>query len=646
MKKALYGSRLLLLIFALAFIAEAQEKPDTKAQELLDKGKGLIAQMRFDEAILALDEAINLKPELPALHHQLGRAYANKFFATRDAQLETKARMALKRAVELDPLFAEAYYTAGRIDEFNHQYQDARANYERAIKADPTLVKAYGEKWRTMLKRTDFETEIPAIRAEIESLLKRSESRESALAAAALGCEIIGDEKGLMDAQEKFIAEFPNSEKTQDILIERVFEEKDRQKQTTNAQAFIARYPQTPALASVRHLIFINRIAQGDVSDDELIKLGEALIKALPGDPNSMGYVRSQVIIAFAERRLALDRAKELADETVKYFDEMKPDSPLLDRFNPSVRNEVIKSGREQSHRSRGFVLIRLGKAQEAAKELKPEFDPVIKEVERTGFVLWKDMDLRSVGARPRVLWLAELCELEGDYERAAKYLLAGYGDDEHANQFIRERLPVVYKKLGRPDPDATAALNTSKTRYLSMSNSSSTVDEDAKKRLLAERISTPAPDFKVTKLDRKEVRLSDLKGKVAVLNFWATWCGPCIAEMPHFQKVVDKYKNQSDVVFLAISIDENRPAVRPFLEKNGYTMSVAYDSTAAELFKIDSVPMTFIVDRKGVIQFSDEGFGGDGKDYFERLVWRVDALLKEGSAAPSPKTIKERKND
>jgi thiol-disulfide isomerase/thioredoxin len=646
MSKAMFWSRALLLIFAIAFAATAQEKPDAKVQELLDKGKGLIAQMRYDEAIVVLEGAIKLKPDSPAPHHQLGRAFANKFFATRDAQLETKARAELKRAVELDPSFAEAYYTAGRIDRFKQQYRDARANYERAIKADPSLVKAYGEKWRMMLKRPDFEVEIPAIRLEVEGLLNRHERRESALEAAALGYEIIGDEKGLLDAQEKFMAAFPDSEKTQDILLERVFKEKDQQKQTEKAQAFISRYPQTPALGLLRQAIFINRLAQGDVPDDELIKLGEALIKALPVDANSMGYVRPQVILAFTERRLALDRAKELADEAVKLFDEMKPDSPLLQGFNPAMREDVIKSGREQAHRARGFVLIKLGNAQEAAKELKAEFDPVIKEVERTGFVLWKDMDLRGVGARPRVLWLAELRELEGDYDRAAKYLLAGYGDDERANQFIRERLPVVYKKQGRSDADAASALNASKTRYLSMSNSSLANDEEAKKKLLAERIGKPAPDFKVMKLDKKEVRLSDLKGKVAVLNFWATWCGPCVAEMPHFQKVVDRYKKQNDVVFIAISIDENRPAVRPFLEKNGYTMQAAYDNNAAEVFKVNGVPMTFIVDRNGVIQFSEEGFGGDEKSYFDHLVWRVDALLKEASAAPPPGPGKERKND
>ncbi|MGA9768645.1 MAG: redoxin domain-containing protein [Blastocatellia bacterium] len=645
MKKAICGSLGLLLIFAVAFVAIAQEKPDAKAQELLDKGKRLISQGQFDEAVVALDEAIKLKPEMAALYQQLGRAYANKFFSKRDAQLETKARVALNRALELDSSLAEAYFTLGRIDAFNRNYKNARTDYERAIKADPTLVKAYGEKWRTMLKRPDFEVEIPIIRAEIENLLKRTDNRLSVLAAATLGFEIIGDEKSLIDTQNRLLSEFPNDERADGIQLDRIYQEKDQRQQIEMSEAYLARNPESQATGTLRQMIFLNRLAQGNVSDDELTRIGEALIKSVSGDVNSMVLAYPQVIIAFSERRLALEHAKEWADEDIRMFDGLKPDSPLMDKYPPTIRDEMIQYGKSQAHKARGYLLIKLGKTEEASKELKTEFEPVIKAVEKDGYVFWKDMDLRSLGARPRVLWLAEIYELEGDYQRAAKYLLAGFGDDEQANRFILERLPVVYKKLGRSEGEATTALNASKSRYLSMKDSSVANDEEVKNSLLAKRLKTPAPEFKAMKLDKKIMGLSDFKGKVAVVNFWATWCGPCIAEMPYFQKVVDRYKNQSDVVFIAISIDKDKPVVRPFLEKNRYTIPAAYDDNAADAFKVEGVPTTFIIDRNGVIQFSDFGFGED-EHYIDRLVWRIDALLKDTSAASSPGPIKERKKD
>jgi thiol-disulfide isomerase/thioredoxin len=160
---------------------------------------------------------------------------------------------------------------------------------------------------------------------------------------------------------------------------------------------------------------------------------------------------------------------------------------------------------------------------------------------------------------------------------------------------------------------------------------------------MMSRRLALPAAQFAVTRLDKKQIRLADFKGKVVALNFWATWCGPCIAEMPYLQKVIDNYRNETDVVFLAVSIDDNRAAVRPFLEKYGYKMTAAYDNNAAQNLEIPGVPTTVIIDRNGLIQFKDVGFGDDGKLYIDRLIWRIDALLKEKANSRPAQQSKER---
>jgi len=347
---------------------------------------------------------------------------------------------------------------------------------------------------------------------------------------------------------------------------------------------------------------------------------------------DEMSKARSTVVIVLAERRMALERAQAIADETVKLLDEMTPDSPLLSEIPQGDKAKVMELYKERAHEARGLLLLRRGNVEAAAKELPRALQRVMKEVELNNYILWKDSDLRKLDVRPRVFWLAEYYEMLGDYNRAAKYLLAGAGDDEAINKFIRERLPIVYEKLGRKNADADKDLLAAQTRYRALVAASAVSSEEAKKKYLAHRVGTPAPEIKALGFDKKEIRLSDFKGKVVVLNFWATWCGPCVRELPHWQKAVDNYKDQRDVVFLAVSIDESRPAVRPFLEKNGYSFSVAYDQDGAQSLQIPGVPTTLIIDRQGVIQFRDVGFGEETL-FLEHLAWRIDALLREPGA-------------
>ncbi|MBK7702915.1 MAG: TlpA family protein disulfide reductase [bacterium] len=108
----------------------------------------------------------------------------------------------------------------------------------------------------------------------------------------------------------------------------------------------------------------------------------------------------------------------------------------------------------------------------------------------------------------------------------------------------------------------------------------------------------TGVPDFTVTTLEGKTLRLSDLRGQVVVVDYWATWCGPCRIAMPHLQKLHDTYKTQG-VTVLALSVDQKGPSVVvPFIRQNGFTFAVAMaDERSASAFgNFSSIPTTVIV--------------------------------------------------
>lgn len=130
----------------------------------------------------------------------------------------------------------------------------------------------------------------------------------------------------------------------------------------------------------------------------------------------------------------------------------------------------------------------------------------------------------------------------------------------------------------------------------------------------------TPAPEFSLKTSDGKTVQMSKLRGKVVVVNFWATWCGPCRYEIPDFIDVYSKTKEKG-LEIVGISLDEQGwEVVLPFLDKNkiNYPVVVASPREARKWGRIQYIPTTFIVDKQGFIVDTHTG------------VMTKDALLKK----------------
>ncbi len=119
-----------------------------------------------------------------------------------------------------------------------------------------------------------------------------------------------------------------------------------------------------------------------------------------------------------------------------------------------------------------------------------------------------------------------------------------------------------------------------------------------------APRVGHLAPDFVLTTLDGREVRLSDYRGHVVFLNFWATWCGPCKIEMPAMERMYRELRPQGFAV-LAVSTDAQGAAVTgPYRDSLGLSFTIAHDPEmiVGRLYGVRSLPVTFLVNREGVI--------------------------------------------
>lgn len=137
-------------------------------------------------------------------------------------------------------------------------------------------------------------------------------------------------------------------------------------------------------------------------------------------------------------------------------------------------------------------------------------------------------------------------------------------------------------------------------------------------------KIGEAIPDFTLKTLDGKETKLSEIKGKVTLINFWATWCGPCVKEMPSLQKLSDAYASKGLNV-IGVNLDENPDQVlEPFLKKNGIKFKSYVDphGESADLFQVSGLPLTLVVDsqRKLLLEQigDEEWFDPDFRKQFE----------------------------
>jgi peroxiredoxin len=142
------------------------------------------------------------------------------------------------------------------------------------------------------------------------------------------------------------------------------------------------------------------------------------------------------------------------------------------------------------------------------------------------------------------------------------------------------------------------------------------------------------APDFTLRDSKGTSVKLSAYKGRIVLLDFWATWCGGCKVEIPWYMEFQSKYKN-SGLSVIGVSMDEDGwKSVKPYLEKSPMNYSVVVgNQDLAKLYGVDSMPMTLLIDRDGKVAVSHVGMVD--KDAFEG---EIQILLKESTPKSAAK--------
>lgn len=175
---------------------------------------------------------------------------------------------------------------------------------------------------------------------------------------------------------------------------------------------------------------------------------------------------------------------------------------------------------------------------------------------------------------------------------------------------------------LNKSNAPGSKANSSVETTYDTNSNTND--DSNKPVEVSPNNIKTKAIDFKLKDLNGNELSLSDLKGKKVFLNFWATWCPPCKAEMPEIEKLYQETKD-SDLVIVAVEIGEPLDTVKSFIDSNKYNFKVLIDpdQSVATKYNITSIPTSYFIDADGNI--ISKHVGGMNIDQMKAYIKALD---------------------
>lgn len=137
-----------------------------------------------------------------------------------------------------------------------------------------------------------------------------------------------------------------------------------------------------------------------------------------------------------------------------------------------------------------------------------------------------------------------------------------------------------------------------------------------------------PAPDFTLQSSTGENVRLAEQRGQVVMLNFWASWCGPCRTEMPLLDEMSKRYSAAGFVLY-GVNVEEDNTDAKKLIKDLGVTFPILYDteSKASSLYNVDAMPTTVVIDKKGEIRYVNRGYKpGDENKYRDQ----IRELIKE----------------
>lgn len=589
-------------------LARAPDHPDL----LWLKSEVLVNEASPEETVEFVDAHLDEVPDpallLPVKGYALYRISEEDSTVSYDRALEV-----YERAQRMDSTNVNAFYLPGYQLIFKNRYEEAYPLMKRSarLSTDLTIHTRFWSTVRHLTTKSDSAKEAE-IEADIERLRARKPATPNFQFQLARHYRETGDTTRARAIEERLLEAHPRTTSAEWVRIERLrqfmrehreeieSEPAMRDRALEKQWAFLERsYHPIPGLIGDTYETLLHLLEQDSTAHpDTLLRVARGLVDQ---EGASAYSAHTDGPILLADRGVHLEEAERIARQGFEAVPEaVREDSMFVDTEEEFYRR--MRWGRALVHDALGWVYFQQGRLDSAEARLE------------------RADSLFDDGNRQNLYHLGKLHAELGRPDEAEQYHAAGLragGMGENPNLAALESL---YRQR-HGDLDGY-------DRYVA--NLKETVRAKKREEILAQRIEDPRmlPSFAMEALQRDSVRSDTLADRVAVINFWGVWCGPCRQEMPDLQTLHEKYRDTSDVVLLTVDYRDTPDRVRSYMSRNEFDFPVLIDRGYTDECGIEAYPTTLFVAPSGEVLYRKRGYTDD---LVEEFSWRIEALRQEG---------------